>query len=272
MRACVRACVCVRDQLIAIGNVAKKYNLYSKITGSQRVDLFGAAVHQLPDIWKELIDAGLESGAAYAKGLRMVKSCVGTTWCRYGIGDSVGFAVMLENRYKGIRSPHKLKSAVSGCIRECAEAQSKDFGMIAVEGGFNIYVCGNGGVKPRHATLLAEKVSEELTVKYLDRFLMYYILTADKLQRTAPWLEKLEGGIEHLKDVVIHDKLGICDELEARMAKLINSYECEWKAVTEDPERIAHFKQFVNTTDTESGLTLSLALYSFLRLSDSLTL
>lgn len=242
------------DQLIAIGSVAKKYGLYSKITGSQRVDMFGAAVHQLPDIWKELVDAGLESGAAYAKGLRMVKSCVGSTWCRYGIGDSVGFAVMLENRYKGIRSPHKLKGAVSGCIRECAEAQSKDFGLIAVEGGFNIYVCGNGGVKPRHADLLAEKVPEDLTVKYIDRFLMYYILTADKLQRTAPWLLKLEGGLDHLKDVVIHDKLGICDELEARMAKLVGSYECEWKAVTEDPERIAHFKQFVNTTETESGI------------------
>ena len=242
------------DQLIAIGTVAKKYGLYSKITGSQRVDLFGAAVNQLPDIWSELIDAGLESGAAYAKGLRMVKSCVGTNWCRYGIGDSVGFAVMMENRYKGIRSPHKLKGGVSGCVRECAEAMSKDFGMIAVQGGYNLYVCGNGGAKPRHATLLVEKVSEELTVKYVDRFLMYYILTGDKLQRTARWMEKMEGGIEHLRDVVVHDKLGICEDLEMQMSKLVDSYECEWKAVVDDPERIKYFKQFVNTTKTEKGI------------------
>merc|ERR1712167_443773 len=114
--------------------------------------------------------------------------------------------------------------------------------------------CGNGGAKPRHATLFAESISEELCIQYLDRFLMYYILTADKLQRTAPWLEKLEGGIEHLREVIIDDKLGICEELERRMSFLVDTYECEWKAVVDDPERVKTFEQFVNTKDTEPGI------------------
>ena len=133
------------EKLIVLGEVGKKYGLYTKITGGQRIDLFGAEVHQLPSIWEELVNAGFESGHAYGKALRTVKSCVGSTWCRYGVQDSVGFAIRVENRYKGLRSPHKLKSAVSGCIRECAEAQSKDFGLIATEQGYNLYVCGNGG-------------------------------------------------------------------------------------------------------------------------------
>ena len=191
------------EKLIVLGQVARKYGLYSKITGGQRIDLFGAAVHQLPDIWEELVNAGFESGHAYGKALRTVKSCVGTTWCRYGVQDSVGFAIRVENRYKGVRSPHKVKAAVSGCVRECAEAQSKDFGIIATEKGWNLYVCGNGGAKPRHADLLAADIDEETCIKYIDRFLMYYIQTADRLTRTAVWLEKMEGGIEQLRDVIV---------------------------------------------------------------------
>ena len=242
------------EKLIVIGEVAKKYELYTKITGGQRIDLFGAEVHQLPAIWKELVDAGFESGHAYGKALRTVKSCVGSNWCRYGIGDSVGFAIQLEERYRGIRSPHKLKGGVSGCIRECAEAQSKDFGLIAVPGGYNLYVCGNGGSKPRHATLLAEAIDEETALRYCDRFLMYYLLTASKLQRTARWLEAMEGGIEFLKEVVVGDKLGICGELEFRMQSLVSTYECEWKAVVNDPVRVKSFQQFANTTETETGI------------------
>ena len=241
-------------QLVALGQVADKYGLYTKISGAQRVVLFGAAVHQLPDIWKDLIDAGFESGHAYAKALRAVKSCVGSTWCRYGIGDSVGFAIRVEERYRGIRSPHKFKGGVSGCTRECAEAQGKDFGMIAVKNGYNLYVCGNGGAKPRHADLLAESIDEDYCIKLLDRFLMYYILTADKLQRTSVWLEKLEGGLQHLKDVVVHDKLGLCAELEERMSFLVNTYECEWKATIEDAEKVKSFRQFVNSDKTERGI------------------
>jgi NAD(P)H-dependent nitrite reductase large subunit/NAD(P)H-dependent nitrite reductase small subunit len=242
------------DKLIALGNVAKKYDLYSKITGGQRVDLFGAQVQDLPDIWEELVDAGFESGHAYGKSLRTVKSCVGSSWCRYGVQDSVGFAIRVENRYKGLRSPHKLKSAVSGCIRECAEAQSKDFGLIATENGYNLYVCGNGGSKPRHADLLAADLDEETAIKYIDRFLMYYVQTADRLTRTSVWLSNMEGGINYLKDVLINDSLGIVSELETQMQFLVDTYKCEWTEVVNDPERRKWFKQFMNTDETESSI------------------
>ncbi|KZT68487.1 nitrite reductase [Daedalea quercina L-15889] len=237
------------DKLIVLGQVAKKYGLYSKITGGQRVDLFGAQKADLPSIWKELIDAGFESGHAYGKALRTVKSCVGTNWCRYGIGDSVGMAVQLEERYKGIRSPHKIKGGVSGCVRECAEAQGKDFGLIATDKGWNIFLCGNGGVSPRHATLFACDVPPSKVIQILDRFLMYYIRTADKLMRTSRWLEDMEGGIEKLRRVILDDELGICEDLEKGMEELVGTYYDEWKAVVDDPERQKQFRQFVNTTE-----------------------
>jgi nitrite reductase (NADH) large subunit/nitrite reductase (NADH) small subunit len=239
------------EKLIVLGRVAKKYGLYTKITGGQRVDLFGAPVHLLPDIWEELVDAGFESGHAYGKALRTVKSCVGTTWCRYGVQDAVGFAVRIENRYKGVRSPHKVKAAVSGCVRECAEAQGKDFGLIATEKGYNLYVCGNGGAKPRHADLLAADLDEETAVRYIDRFLMYYIQTADRLTRTSVWLEKMEGGIEYLREVIVNDKLGIAGDLERQMQFLADTYKCEWAEVVRDPEKRRLFQQFVNTDEAE---------------------
>jgi nitrite reductase (NADH) large subunit len=239
------------EKLVALGQVAKKYDLYAKITGGQRVDLFGAAVHQLPSIWEELIAAGFESGHAYAKAIRTVKSCVGSTWCRYGVQDSVGFAIRVEDRYKGFRAPHKLKGAVSGCVRECAEAQSKDFGIIATEKGWNLYVCGNGGAKPRHADLLAADVDADTCLRLIDRFLMYYTQTADRLTRTAVWLEKMEGGIGRLREVIIDDALGICDELERMMQATVDAYKCEWKEVVNDPEKRRLFEQFANTDETE---------------------
>jgi len=235
------------DKLIVLGEVAKKYNLYTKITGAQRVDLFGARVQQLPSIWKELVDAGFETGHAYGKALRTVKSCVGSTWCRYGVQDSVAMALYVENRYKGLRSPHKLKSAVSGCTRECAEAQSKDFGIIATENGWNLFVCGNGGMKPRHADLFATDLDDETLIKYIDRFLMFYVRTADRLQRTSVWMENLEGGLDYLKQVVIEDSLGIATELEEQMNNIVGTYQCEWKRTIENPERLKRFVQFVNT-------------------------
>ena len=246
------------EQLIQMGETAKKYNLYSKITGAQRIDFFGASKYQLPDIWEELGSVGLESGHAYGKALRTVKSCVGSTWCRFGVQDSVGFAIRVENRYKGVRSPHKTKSAVSGCVRECAEAQGKDFGMIATENGYNLYVGGNGGVNPVHAQLLATDIDEDTVLKYLDRYLMYYILTADRLERTAPWQAKLPSGkngggpIEHLKEVIIEDSLGICEELDSRMQYLVDTYHDEWAEVYNDPARRAKFKQFVNTDEVQT--------------------
>ena len=211
------------EKLIVIGEIAKEYGLYTKITGGQRIDMFGARIDQLPDIWEKLIDAGFESGHAYGKSLRTVKSCVGSTWCRYGVQDSVSFAIEVEERYRGLRSPHKLKGAVSGCTRECAEAQSKDFGIIATEKGWNLYVCGNGGTKPQHAILLANDIDKDTCVKYIDRFLMFYIKTAEPLNRTATWLNKLEGGIEYLKEVVVNDSLGIGEELEREMQFIIDT-------------------------------------------------
>jgi nitrite reductase (NADH) large subunit len=234
------------DKLIALGRVAKKYRLYTKITGGQRIDMFGAQVRQLPDIWKELIAAGFESGHAYGKAVRTVKSCVGSTWCRYGVQDSVAFAIRVEERYRGIRAPHKIKAAVSGCARECAEAQSKDFGLIATENGYNLYVGGNGGAKPRPAELLAADLDEETALRYIDRFLMYYIQTADKLTRISVWIENMDGGIDHLREVVIDDKLGICAELEKQMQYLVDTYKCEWREVVENPERRRAFRQFVH--------------------------
>ncbi|MBB2199415.1 nitrite reductase large subunit NirB [Gluconacetobacter dulcium] len=242
------------DRLIVLGQVAKKYGLYTKITGGQRIDLFGAQLHHLPDIWTELLDAGFETGHAYGKSTRTVKSCVGSTWCRYGVQDSVGKALDLENRYKGLRSPHKLKFAVSGCTRECAEAQSKDVGIIATENGWNLYVCGNGGMRPRHAELFATDLDAETLVRYIDRFLMFYIRTADKLQRTSVWRENLEGGLDYLRDVIIHDSLGICAELERQMQSVVDHYHCEWRDALNDRDKLKRFRTFVNDTRPDPNI------------------
>ena len=237
------------DKLIVIGTVAKKYNLYTKITGGQRIDMFGAHLGDLPDIWEALIAAGFESGHAYGKSLRTVKSCVGSTWCRFGLHDSVSFAIRIEERYRGLRSPHKLKGGVSGCIRECAEAQSKDFGIIATEKGWNLYVCGNGGSKPQHALLLAADLDDETCIRYIDRFLMFYIRTAGPLTRTATWLNKMEGGIDYLRNVVVNDSLSMGAQWENEMQLLVDSYECEWKVAVENPEIRKRFTHFINAPE-----------------------
>jgi len=242
------------EKLIVLGQVAKDFNLYTKVTGGQRIDLFGAQLHELPTIWKILVDAGFETGHAYGKSLRTVKSCVGSTWCRYGVDDSVGLAIEVEDRYKGLRSPHKIKFAVSGCTRECAEAQSKDVGIIATETGWNLYVCGNGGMRPRHTDLLATDLDKDTLIKYIDRFLMFYVRTADRLQRTSVWLENLEGGIEYLKQVVCEDSLGLAEELESEMSNVIGTYQCEWKTTIEDPEKLKRFSHFINSDETDSNL------------------
>ena len=237
------------DQLIAIGQIAKDFDLYTKITGGQRIDLFGAQLHELPLIWQRVIDAGMESGHAYGKALRTVKSCVGSTWCRYGVQDSVGMAIRIEERYRGLRSPHKIKMAVSGCTRECAEAQSKDVGVIATEDGWNLYTCGNGGRQPRHADLLASGLSDAELIQAIDRFVAFYIRTADRLQRTSTWFDELDGGLDYLRSVVFDDVLGIGTELEADITAHVASYECEWKATLADPNRLAHFVEFVNAPE-----------------------
>lgn len=237
------------DQLIALGQIANEFSLYTKITGGQRIDLFGAKVTDLPAIWERVIAAGMESGHAYGKALRTVKSCVGSTWCRYGVLDSVGMAITVEERYRGLRSPHKIKMAVSGCTRECAEAQSKDVGVIATETGWALYVGGNGGRQPRHADLVATDLSDEELLTAIDRFVMFYIRTADRLQRTSVWVESLDGGLEYLRQVIFDDSLGICDELDRQMQRHVDTYECEWKATLASPERLANFVEFVNAPD-----------------------
>ncbi|AVA33959.1 MULTISPECIES: nitrite reductase large subunit NirB [Cupriavidus] len=242
------------DGLISVGQIAKKYGLYTKITGGARVDMFGARLEELPLIWEELIAAGFESGHAYGKSLRTVKSCVGSTWCRYGVDDSVGLAIDIENRYKGLRAPHKIKFGVSGCTRECAEAQGKDVGIIATERGWNLYVCGNGGMKPRHAELLAGDLDRETLIRYVDRFLMFYVRTADRLQRTSTWRDNLEGGLDYLKSVIIDDKLGIGAELEAEMQHVVDTYEDEWKRAVTDPETRKRFRHFVNSDLRDDNL------------------
>ncbi|WP_176736396.1 nitrite reductase large subunit NirB [Oligoflexus tunisiensis] len=241
-------------KLIIIGRIAEKYQLYTKITGGQRIDLFGARLEQLPLIWSELIAAGFESGHAYGKSVRTVKSCVGSTWCRYGVQDSVAMAILIEERYKGIRSPHKIKMAVSGCARECAEAQSKDVGVIATEKGWNLYVGGNGGMKPRHADLLAADLDDATLIRFIDRFLIYYIRTADRLMRTSTWIEKLPGGLAHLKKVILEDAFGIGAEMEEEMAALVASFQCEWKTTLESPERLKEFRSFVNSNEPDNSI------------------
>ncbi|MGV9799485.1 nitrite reductase large subunit NirB [Mycobacterium sp. NPDC003449] len=243
------------EQLILIGEIARDFDLYTKITGGQRIDMFGARVEQLPEIWRRLVEGGMESGHAYGKSLRTVKSCVGSDWCRYGQQDSVQMAINLELRYRGLRSPHKLKMGVSGCARECAEARGKDVGVIATETGWNLYVGGNGGMTPKHAQLLAGDLDDETLIRYIDRFLMFYIRTADRLQRTAPWVESLgradRTGLEHLRDVVCADSLGLAEEFETAMARHVDGYACEWKGVLEDPDKLSRFVSFVNAPDVE---------------------
>jgi nitrite reductase (NADH) large subunit len=234
------------DKLIAIAEVARDFGLYTKITGGQRIDMFGARLEQLPQIWRRLVDAGFESGHAYGKAVRTVKSCVGSTWCRYGVQDSVALAVELELRYRGLRAPHKVKAGVSGCARECAEARAKDFGVIATENGWNLYVGGNGGFRPRHAELLAGDLDHDSLVRLVDRFLAFYVRTADRLQRTAAWIEAMDGGLEHLRSVIMADSLGICGELDAAMARHVSSYADEWRGVLEDPGKLSQFVSFVN--------------------------
>lgn len=242
------------EHLILIGQIAQKYDLYTKITGGQRIDLFGARLEQLPKIWKELVDAGMETGHAYGKSVRTVKSCVGSTWCRYGVQDSVSMAIAIENRYKGLRSPHKLKFAVSGCTRECAEAQSKDVGVIATENGWNLYVCGNGGMKPRHADLFATDLDDEALIRTIDRFLMFYVKTADRLQRTSVWLDNLDGGLDYLKEVILDDSLGLGEALDAQMTRIVGTYQCEWKTTLENPEKLKRFRPFINSDSPDENV------------------
>jgi nitrite reductase (NADH) large subunit len=141
--------------------------------------------------------------------------------------------------------------AVSGCTRECAEAQSKDVGVIATENGWNLFLAGNGGARPQHGVLFATDLDTETLVRTIDRYLMFYVRTAGRLERTAPWFNKLDGGVEHLRDVIVDDALGICDELDAEMARHVAEYRCEWKEAISSPDVVARFRTFVNSDEPD---------------------
>ena len=242
------------DKLIAIGSVAKKYSLYTKITGGQRIDLFGAQVHQLPLIWKELIDAGFESGHAYGKAVRTVKSCVGSTWCRYGMQDSVGLrdrsreslqgpARSAQAQVRGLRLHARVRrSAEQGC-RHHRDREGLEPVRLRQR---------RHEAAPRRPARVRSR--RRMLIRYVDRFLMFYIRTADRLQRTSVWLDNLEGGLDYLKQVVIEDELGIAAELEADMARVIDSYQCEWRKAIDDPQTLKRFRHFVNSDRADDNV------------------
>jgi len=192
------------DELRAIADVADKFNVPEvKVTGGQRIDLFGVKKDDLPAIWADLNKAGMISGHAYGKALRTVKTCVGKTWCRFGTQDSTGLGVALEKITWGSWMPHKFKMAVSGCPRNCAEATIKDFGVVCVDSGYELHVGGNGGIKVRVTDLLCKVETEEEVFEYSKAFIQLYREEAHYLERTAPWLERV--GLSHIKQYVLED-------------------------------------------------------------------
>ena len=196
--------MCTAQQLRAIADVADKYQVPEmKVTGGQRIDLFGIKKEDLPAMWKDLTDAGFVSGHAYAKGLRTVKTCIGSTWCRFGTQDSSGLGVKLEELTWGSWMPHKFKMAVSGCPRNCAEATIKDFGVVCVDSGYELHIGGNGGIKVRVTDLLCKVSTEAEVLEYSGAFVQLYREDAHYLERTAPWVERV--GLEKIKKLVVED-------------------------------------------------------------------
>ncbi len=185
-------------ELRAIADVVDKHQIPTvKVTGGQRIDLLGVRKEQLPDVWRDLNAAGMVSGHAYGKALRTVKTCVGSEWCRFGTQDSTAMGIALEKMTWGSWTPHKTKMAVSGCPRNCAEATIKDFGVIATEAGWDLYVAGNGGIKVRVTDLLCKVTTDEAVLEYAAAFMQVYREEAWYLERTAPWLERV--GIDYVR-------------------------------------------------------------------------
>jgi nitrite reductase (NADH) large subunit len=191
-------------ELRAIADVADKFKVPEiKVTGGQRIDLFGVKKEDLPAVWKDLSDAGFVSGHAYGKALRTVKTCVGANWCRFGTQDSTGLGVKLEQLTWGSWMPHKFKLAVSGCPRNCAEATIKDLGVVCVDSGYELHVGGNGGIKVRVTDFLTKVESEQQVLEYCAAFTQLYREEAHYLERTAPWVERV--GLAHIKAKVVED-------------------------------------------------------------------
>jgi nitrite reductase (NADH) large subunit len=194
-------------ELRAIADAAEKYGVPTvKVTGGQRIDMLGVKKEQLPAIWADLNDAGLVSGHAYAKGLRTVKTCVGSEWCRFGTQDSTGLGVKIEKMCWGSWTPHKVKLAVSGCPRNCAEATIKDIGVVCVEAGYDVVVGGNGGVEVRVTDQLARLATEAEVLEHVGSFLQLYREEARYLERTAPWVARV--GIDYVRRRIVDDHEG----------------------------------------------------------------
>lgn len=196
--------LCTSQQLRDIADIADKYQVPEiKVTGGQRIDMFGIKKEELPSMWKDLSDAGFVSGHAYGKALRTVKTCVGSKWCRFGTQDSTGLGVQIEELTWGSWMPHKFKIAVSGCPRNCAEATIKDFGVVCVDSGYELHVGGNGGIKVRVTDLLCKVETEEQVKEYCGAFTQFYREDAHYLERTAPWIERV--GLEKIKKAIVED-------------------------------------------------------------------
>lgn len=194
-------------ELRAIADVAEKYQARMvKVTGGQRLDIFGIKKEDLPSVWADLNAAGMVSGHAYAKALRTVKTCVGSEWCRFGTQDSTGLGIRIEQMTWGSFMPHKFKIAVSGCPRNCAEATIKDIGVICVDSGYELSIGGNGGIKLRGTDFLCKVATEQDALDYCAAFIQLYREEARYLDRTAPWVERV--GIDYIRQRIVEDAAG----------------------------------------------------------------
>ena len=225
-------------ELKRIAGVAEQYNVRMvKITGGQRIDLLGITKDNLPKVWKEL---GIPSGHAYTKAFRTCKSCVGTDFCRYGLGDSIALAQKIERRYQGVESPHKMKLATAGCPRNCSEAYVKDLGAVAIgDDKWEIYIGGAAGGTVRKGDLLCTVEGHEQVLTYMGRFIQYYRENAKYLERTYGFAERV--GIEHLRAVLIDDTEGICERLDAEIDKAVAAYRDPWSTEAVQPENVSQF-------------------------------
>ncbi len=225
-------------ELKRIAEVAEQYNVRMvKITGGQRIDLLGITKDNLPKVWKEL---GIPSGHAYTKAFRTCKSCVGTDFCRYGLGDSIALAQKIERRYQGVESPHKMKLATAGCPRNCSEAYVKDLGAVAIGGDkWEIYIGGAAGGTVRKGDLLCTVEGHEQVLTYMGRFIQYYRENAKYLERTYGFAERV--GIEHLRAILIDDTEGICERLDAEIDKAVAAYRDPWSTEAVQPRNVTQF-------------------------------
>jgi nitrite reductase (NADH) large subunit len=227
-------------QLRRIADVAEKHRVpMLKITGGQRIDLLGVPKEKLPEVWREL---GMASGHAYSKAFRTCKTCVGSDFCRFGVGDSTALGIAIETRFQGVESPHKMKLAANGCPRNCAEATTKDLGAVAIEGGrWEVYVGGAAGSRVRKGDVLCTVETHEQVLTYMGRFMQYYRENARYLERSYDFVERL--GIDALRRVLVDDSLGIAARLDAEIQAAVDAYQDPWL----EADQPVHPSQFRST-------------------------